>query len=135
MKFAEEIADVWAGALSSSLKRVAIFWGFIVAASLIGQLASRGNTSSGDILQLGGLTFVLIGPLFVISTLTAAALWIRFIHLDERGIGEFSLLGAMIATNAAFGERASGWMIFFLNLAATGVVAAFLVKAWRRKGQ
>ena len=133
MKFADEIADVWAGALSSSLKRVAFFWSFIVAASLLGQLISRRSISFGDILLFGGLTHVLIGPLFVISTLTAAILWIRFIHLDERHIGEFCLFGAMIATNAALGERPSGWLIAFTNLAAIGIIAAFLLQSWRKR--
>ena len=102
MKFGLDAAEAWLDSLSSVWKRVLFFWGFLVVCSLIGQKAIAGRFDLQSILSLGGVTYVFLGPLFLLSLLVAPIVWIRFIHFEKGGVLGFLILGALVGLNAGF---------------------------------
>lgn len=105
MRFGLETTDAWLSALSSTWKRVGSFWFLVAGVGTLSSLAPDSGHDIGDVLQLGGLTYVLTGPVFFWSALVAAVVWIRFVHLENAGTRSFLLLGILIAINGALDER------------------------------
>ena len=102
MKFGLGAAEAWLDSLSSVWNRVLFFWGFLVVSSLIDQKAIAGRFDLQSILSLGGVTYVFLGPLFLLSLLVAPIVWIRFIHFEKGGVLGFLILGALVGLNAGF---------------------------------
>lgn len=105
MRYGLETTDAWLNALSSTWKRVGCFWFYVAGVGTLSSLAPDSGHGIGDVLQLGGLTYVLTGPVFFWSALVAAVVWIRFVHQENAGTCSFLLLGALIAINGALDER------------------------------
>jgi len=105
MKYGLETTDAWLDALSTTWKRAAWFWLFVAGIGTISATCPSSSHDIGDVLELGGLTYMLTGPVFIWSTLTAAVVWIRFVHLENAGTRSFLLLGTLVAINGALDER------------------------------
>jgi len=128
MNFGLEAADAWLNALSSTWKRALFFWGFVVFVSCL----SSAFEGVGDVLQLGGLTYVILGPVAVWSVLVAVVTWIRYVHLESAGVRAFALLGVLIAINGwFFDESLSLAHLLVLQWLALMLVVATLL--WTRR--
>jgi len=105
MKFGLDAAEAWLDSLSSVWKRVLFFWGLLVVSSLMGQKVIADRFDLESVLSLGGVTYIFLGPLFLLSLLVAPIVWIRFIHLEKGGVPGFLILGILVGLNAGFEQK------------------------------
>jgi hypothetical protein len=132
MKYGLEAADAWLSSLSSVWKRAGLFWCF-VAGTGWASMWLLGGANAGEafaaVLQLGGGTCVLLGPVFVWSVLVAAVTWVRFVHLETAGSRSVLLLGVLVSINGWLGdERLFAWHFILLQVAALGMIG--LAMGW-----
>jgi hypothetical protein len=75
------------------------------------------------VLQLGGFTCVLLGPVFGWTVLVAAVTWVRFVHLETARSRSVLLLGVLISINGWLGEeKLMAWHFILLQVAALGMI-------------
>ncbi len=130
MRFGLDPAEAWLDSLSSVWQRVLFFWGFLVVSSLIGQKAIAGQFDLQSILSLGGVTYVFLGPLFLLSLLLAPIVWIRFIHFEKAGALGFLILGTSVGLNAGFEQEIFVSERTLWRLRAGAFVAGWALLLW-----
>jgi hypothetical protein len=119
MYYGLETADAWLNALSSAWKRAGLFWFFVAFVGWASSALFGWYKGFGDVLQLGGFTYVILGPVSLWSALVAAVTWIRFVHLESAGVRSFVLLGSLIAINGwLFDRQIYTWQLALAHLAA-----------------
>ncbi|MBN8459250.1 MAG: hypothetical protein J0M04_15575 [Verrucomicrobia bacterium] len=133
MKYGLEIADAWLHAHSSAWKRAGLFWIFVTFVGWASSALFGLYNGIGDDLQLGGFTYVILGPVSLWSVLTAAVTWIRVTHRESAGIRSFLLLGVLISINGWLMDRdMTALQIILAHL--TVVILIGLAFFWWRSG-
>jgi hypothetical protein len=119
MNYGLETADAWLNALSSAWKRAGLFWLFVALDGWISSTLFGRYQGFGAVLQFGGFTYVILGPVSLWSALVAAVTWIRFVHLESAGVRSFMLLGSLIAINGwLFDRQIYTWQLVLAHLVA-----------------
>lgn len=133
MKYGLEIADAWLYSLSSAWKRAGLYWLFVALVSWASLSIFGGESwerAIEPVLLLGGITFVIAGPVAFWSVLVAAVTWIRFVHLETAGMRSFLLLACLISINAWLGEdHLSIWQLVLAQVGAIGLIGLTVVWA------
>ena len=127
MNYGLETADAWLNALSGAWKRAGLFWLFVAFVGWTSSTLLGWYQGFGDVLQFGGFTYVILGPVSLWSALVAAVTWIRFVHLESAGLRSFLLLGSLIAINGwLFDRQIYTWQLVLAHLAAIALIGLTL---------
>lgn len=131
MNYGLETADAWLNALSSAWRRAGLFWLFVASVGWASSALFGWYQGFGDVLQLGGFTYVILGPVSLWSALVAAVTWIRFVHLETAGVRSFLLLGSLISINGWLLDRQIyTWQLALAHVAAIALIG--ITVAWSR---
>lgn len=132
MNFYLRLCDAWLEALGPWWKRVCFFCVVLITASVLGDYFWDEDSRLESYFWTGGMfgpaTYVLFGPLQLLSLITAGVVGFRFFHLQQGETLGLAYLAFLVAINTGFYRYPSNSTkdMILLHVVAIGVLAILL---------
>ena len=136
MKFYLQLLDAWLEALEPWWKRVGFFCILLVGGSNLGAFVWGEDNNLSSYFWTGGMfgppTYVLFGPVQLISIIAAGVVGFRFFHLQRGETLELVYVALLAAINTGFYNRDNtAKELITLNFVAVAVLAILFTFRYR----